>query len=182
MWENEYQVVALEVTRAGWRASNPCPRNGPTIWIPTGSPSEAKPIGALVAGSRYRGENEDVPPGWFTRATAAVIRALGIVFVAVRWLFWALLWLPTQFFQRFYGAIAAVYPGLLRWSLRHRLAVVVSAALIFAGTMALIIVLVLGFIGWFLWAAAGAEAGAVTERQTHKAKQHEKRCNALQGK
>jgi HAE1 family hydrophobic/amphiphilic exporter-1 len=95
-------------------------------------------LSSLGAGSRYRGENEELPPGRFTRATAAVVRVLGIVFVGVRWLFWALLWVPTQFFQRFYRAIAAVYPALLRWSLQHRLTVVVAAALIFAGTMALV--------------------------------------------
>ena len=95
-------------------------------------------LSSLGADSRYRGENEDDPPGRFTRAIAATIRALGIVFVAVRWLFWALLWLPTQIFQRLYRAAAAIYPALLRWSLQHRMAVVVAAALIFAGTMALV--------------------------------------------
>jgi hydrophobic/amphiphilic exporter-1 (mainly G- bacteria), HAE1 family len=95
-------------------------------------------LSSLGAGSRYVGENEDEPPGRFTRIIAAVVRGFGFVFVAVRWLFWALLWLPTQFFQRLYGAIAAVYPALLRWSLDHRAAVVVSAAVIFAGSMALV--------------------------------------------
>jgi HAE1 family hydrophobic/amphiphilic exporter-1 len=95
-------------------------------------------LSSLGAGSRYVGENEDEPPGRFTRIVAAVVRGFGFVFVAVRWLFWALLWLPTQFFQRLYGAIAAVYPALLRWSLDHRAAVVVSAAVIFAGSMALV--------------------------------------------
>jgi HAE1 family hydrophobic/amphiphilic exporter-1 len=95
-------------------------------------------LSSLGAGSRYVGENEDEPPGRFTRIIAAVVRGFGFVFVAVRWLFWALLWLPTQFFQRLYGAIAAVYPALLRWSLDHRAAVVISAAVIFAGSMALV--------------------------------------------
>ncbi len=95
-------------------------------------------LSSLGAGSRYTGENEDDPPGRFTRIVAAIVGALGAGFVAVRWFFWALLWVPTQFFQRLYGAIAAVYPALLRWSLHHRAAVVVSAALIFAGSMALV--------------------------------------------
>ena len=95
-------------------------------------------LSSLGAGSRYTGENEDQPPGRFTRVVAAIVRAFGFAFVGVRWLFWALLWLPTQFFQRLYGAIAAVYPALLRWSLNHRATVVVSAAVIFAGSMALV--------------------------------------------
>ena len=95
-------------------------------------------LSSLGAGSRYVDENENDPPGRFTRLIAAILRAFGFIFAGVRWLIWALLWLPTQFFQRFYGAVAAVYPALLRWSLRHRAAVVLSALLIFAGTMALV--------------------------------------------
>jgi HAE1 family hydrophobic/amphiphilic exporter-1 len=49
-----------------------------------------------------------------------------------------LLWVPTWLFQRLYGAVAAVYPGLLRWALAHRTTVVLAAVLIFAGTMSLI--------------------------------------------
>lgn len=95
-------------------------------------------LSSLGAGSRYVDEKENEPPGRFTRIIATVVRAFGFVFVGVRWLFWALLWLPTQLFQRFYSAVAAVYPALLRWSLQHRAAVVVSAVLIFAGSMALV--------------------------------------------
>ncbi len=95
-------------------------------------------LSSLGAGSRYVDDKENEPPGRFTRLIAGVVRAFGFVFVGIRWLFWALLWLPTQLFQRFYGAIAAVYPALLRWSLQHRAAVVVSALLIFAGSMALV--------------------------------------------
>ncbi len=95
-------------------------------------------LASLGAGSRYRGENEDEPPGLFTRGVAWIVRGAGIGFGLVRWLFWVLLWLPTQLFQRLYGATAAVYPALLRWSLQHRAAVVFSALLIFAGAMALV--------------------------------------------
>ena len=95
-------------------------------------------LSSLGAGSRYVDDNESAPPGRFTRLIAAIVRAFGFVFVGTRWFFWALLWLPTQVFQRFYGAVAAVYPALLRWSLHHRAAVVVSALLIFAGSMALV--------------------------------------------
>jgi len=95
-------------------------------------------LSSLGAGSRYVDEKENEPPGRFTRFVAAIVRASGFAFHGVRWLFWALLWLPTQLFQRLYGAAAAVYPALLRWSLRHRATVVVSALLIFAGSMALV--------------------------------------------
>jgi HAE1 family hydrophobic/amphiphilic exporter-1 len=95
-------------------------------------------LSSLGAGNRYAGEDEDEPPGRITRLVAAIVRVFGVLFTAARWLFWALLWLPTQFFQRIYGAIAAVYPALLRWSLDHRATVVISAALIFAGSMALV--------------------------------------------
>ena len=95
-------------------------------------------LSSLGAGSRYVDEKEHVPPGRFTRLVAVVVRAFGFVFVAVRWLFWAILWLPTQVFQKLYGGAAAVYPVLLRWSLQHRATVVISAVLIFAGSMALV--------------------------------------------
>jgi HAE1 family hydrophobic/amphiphilic exporter-1 len=95
-------------------------------------------LSSLGAGNRYAGEDDDESPGRITRLVAAIVRVFGVLFAATRWLFWALLWLPTQFFQRIYGAIAAVYPTLLRWSLDHRATVVVSAALIFAGSMALV--------------------------------------------
>ena len=95
-------------------------------------------LSSLGAGSRYVDDNENAPAGRFTRLIAAIIRAFGFVFVGARWFFWALLWLPTQVFQKFYGAVAAVYPTLLRWSLQQRATVVVSALLVFAGSMALV--------------------------------------------
>ena len=95
-------------------------------------------LSSLGAGSRYVDENEGTAAGRFTRFVAAIIRVLGFAFAALRWVFWAILWLPTQFFQRLYGVIAAVYPALLRWSLDHRATVVISAVAIFAGSMALV--------------------------------------------
>jgi HAE1 family hydrophobic/amphiphilic exporter-1 len=95
-------------------------------------------LAALGTGPRYTNENSDTPPGWFTRLVAFVIRMLGYVFAGVRWLFRILLWVPTWLFQNFYRAIAAVYPGLLRWSLAHRGAVIAAAALIFLASMALV--------------------------------------------
>ncbi len=95
-------------------------------------------LSSLGAGSRYVDEKENEAPGRFTRLVALMVRAFGFVFLGFRWFFWTLLWLPTQVFQRLYNAIAAVYPALLRWSLQHRAAVLVSALLIFIGSMALV--------------------------------------------
>jgi HAE1 family hydrophobic/amphiphilic exporter-1 len=95
-------------------------------------------LSSLAAGSRYRDDNEDAPPSMFTRGVARIVGAFGIAFAGIRWVFWIVLWLPTQLFQRLYRAAAAVYPGLLRWSLEHRFAVLGAAAIIFAGTMSLV--------------------------------------------
>ncbi len=95
-------------------------------------------LASLGADNRYHNVSETTPPGWFTRGVAFVMRMLGLVFVGLKWLFWAILWVPSWLLQRLYRIIAAVYPGMLRWSLHHRLAVIVIAALVFAGTMSLI--------------------------------------------
>ncbi|MEJ2255400.1 MAG: efflux RND transporter permease subunit [Woeseiaceae bacterium] len=95
-------------------------------------------LASLGTRSRYDEGGDGSPAGWFTRAVAFVVRLFGFAFIALRKLFWVILWIPTWLLQRFYGAIAAVYPGLLRWSLRHRAAVVIVAVAIFFGTMALV--------------------------------------------
>ena len=95
-------------------------------------------LASLGARSRYDDGGDEKPAGWFTRLVAFFVRIVGFLFLAVRKLFWLVLWVPTWLLQRLYGAVASVYPGLLRWSLRHRGAVVISALLIFVGTMALI--------------------------------------------
>ncbi len=95
-------------------------------------------LAALGSGSRYRGENESEPPGRFTRGVASVLRLFGLAFVAIRFVLRILLIVPTWLFQRLYRAVAAVYPAVLRWSLDHRLTVVAVAALLFAGSMALV--------------------------------------------
>ena len=95
-------------------------------------------LAALGTGSRYESASERKPPGRFTRMVAFVVRMFGFVFAGIRWIFWALLWVPTWVFQRFYAIVAAAYPGLLSWSLRHRPTVVIAAALIFVATMALV--------------------------------------------
>ncbi|MEJ2128517.1 MAG: efflux RND transporter permease subunit [Woeseiaceae bacterium] len=95
-------------------------------------------LAALGGSKRYSNENEMTTPGRFTRIVAFVVRMLGYGFAALRWVFWALLWIPSKLLQGLYGAIVAVYPALLKWSLHNRAAVLVTAALIFVGTMSLI--------------------------------------------
>ena len=95
-------------------------------------------LASLGARSRYDDGGDGKPAGWFTRGVAFVVRMFGFVFYAIRKLFWALLLVPSWLLQRLYAAVAAIYPGLLRWSLGHRLTVVFAAVLIFAGTMMLV--------------------------------------------
>jgi len=95
-------------------------------------------LSALGARSRYDAGDDGQPASWFTRGVAFVVRIFGMIFLGVRWLFWAILWLPSWLLQRLYGAAAAVYPSLLGWSLRHRATVVIAAAIIFGATMSLV--------------------------------------------
>jgi len=95
-------------------------------------------LASLGAQSRYDDGGDDRPAGWFTRSVAFVVRMFGFVFLAIRKLFWALLWAPTWLLQGFYKSIAAIYPGVLRWSLQHRAAVILVSLLLFLSTMALV--------------------------------------------
>ncbi len=95
-------------------------------------------LASLGARSRYDDGGDGKPAGWFTRLIAFVVRLFGFLFFGIRKLFWALLWVPSWVLQRLYGAVAAVYPGLLRWSLGHRWIVVGMATLIFVATMSLL--------------------------------------------
>ena len=95
-------------------------------------------LASLGARSRYDDDDYDAPVSWFTRGIAFVVRMLGFVFFAIRKLFWVILWVPTWLLQRFYKMIARIYPGLLRWSLANRGAVIVTAIVIFGATMSLV--------------------------------------------
>jgi HAE1 family hydrophobic/amphiphilic exporter-1 len=95
-------------------------------------------LAALGTASRYVNTGPETPAGLFTRAVAFVIRMLGVVFSAIRWLFWLILWIPTRIFQRLLTATARRYEPLLQWSLQHRLMVVAAAVLVFVGTMLLV--------------------------------------------
>jgi HAE1 family hydrophobic/amphiphilic exporter-1 len=95
-------------------------------------------LASLGARSRYDDGGDGKPAGWFTRSVAVIVRLLGLVFFGIRRVFWLLLWVPTWLMQRLYTAAAAVYPGLLRWSLSNRWLVVGAATVIFAATMSLV--------------------------------------------
>lgn len=95
-------------------------------------------LASLGAQSRYDDGSDTGTANWFTRSVAFVVRLFGYLFFAIRKLFWALLWAPTWVLQSFYKAIAAIYPGILRWSLQHRSVVILVSLLLFLATMALV--------------------------------------------
>ena len=53
-------------------------------------------LASLGARSRYDDGGDDEPAGWFTRSIAFVVRMFGFVFLAIRKLFWLVLWVPTS--------------------------------------------------------------------------------------
>ena len=95
-------------------------------------------LASLGARSRYDDGGDGKPAGVMTRAVAFVVRLFGFVFLGIRKLFWIILWVPTWLLQRLYSVVAAIYPGMLRWSLEHRGVVVAAAAVIFVLTMSLV--------------------------------------------
>jgi HAE1 family hydrophobic/amphiphilic exporter-1 len=88
-------------------------------------------LASLGAGSRYDDGGDGRPANWFTRAVAFVVKLFGFVFFAIGKVLWALLWIPTWILQAFYRSIAAVYPGVLRWSLQHRPSVILVSLILF---------------------------------------------------
>ena len=95
-------------------------------------------LASLGAESRYDDGGDGKAANWFTRSVAFVVTILAFVFLMIRKVFWAVLWIPTWILQAFYRSIAAVYPGILRWSLQHRASVILIALLLFVSTMALV--------------------------------------------
>ena len=95
-------------------------------------------LASLGARSRYDDGGDTQPANWFTRSIAFVVKIFGFVFFVIGKVFWALLWVPTWLLQAFYKTIAAVYPGILRWSLQHRVTIILVSLLLFVSTMALV--------------------------------------------
>lgn len=95
-------------------------------------------LASLGARSRYDDAGGDEAVNWFTTSVAFVVRMFGYVFFGIRYLFWIMLWVPTWLLQYFYKSIAAIYPAVLRWSLTHRMAVVLFALALFGATMSLV--------------------------------------------
>ncbi|MEE8344438.1 MAG: efflux RND transporter permease subunit [Woeseiaceae bacterium] len=95
-------------------------------------------LAALGSGYRYEDVKEDTPAGGFTKIVALVVRGLAWVFGKIKWLFWLILWAPSWLLQRLYKTVAAFYPGMLAWSLKHRAIILSGASAIFVATMLLI--------------------------------------------
>lgn len=96
-------------------------------------------LAALGARSRYHPEpREEAPPNRFTRGVALVVRGFRLLFTGIRWICWVLLWVPSRLLGRLERSAERRYVPLLEWSLKHRLAVVIGAALVFAGAMLLV--------------------------------------------
>ncbi|MDJ0917763.1 MAG: efflux RND transporter permease subunit [Woeseiaceae bacterium] len=77
--------------------------------------------------------------GWlFNFVVVWIVRIVMFLFRVVGFVLRLLLTPPTWLFQKFNAAAAAIYAPMLRWALNHRGAVVGLAALIFAGSMALV--------------------------------------------
>ena len=95
-------------------------------------------LASLGSGERYADSADSSAPGRLTRVVAFFVRWTGRALSVFGWLGRILMWLPSKVLQGLYNALAAIYPAILRWSLNHRLLVVVVAVVIFAATMSLI--------------------------------------------
>ncbi len=95
-------------------------------------------LAAMRAGHRFTDAVDQRPPSRFTRGVASIVRGFswffGKIALVMRRIMTPFVWA----FQKFYGAIKNVYPGVLTWSLSHRALVVIVAAAIFVGTMMLV--------------------------------------------
>jgi HAE1 family hydrophobic/amphiphilic exporter-1 len=95
-------------------------------------------LSSVGAQSRYDDGDDGEAANWFTKSVAFIVKIFGFIFFLISKLFWVLLWIPTWILQAFYRSIAAVYPGILRWSLNHRTSVIMISLLLFLSTMALV--------------------------------------------
>ena len=95
-------------------------------------------LAALGSRTRYAEAGEETAPNRFTRAIAFIVRLFGGVFAGIRWLCWALLWIPARFFSKLNTVAADRYAPVLAWSLRNRRTVVAGASGIFFATMLLV--------------------------------------------
>lgn len=95
-------------------------------------------LAALGGQRRFSDPADSRPPSRFTRGVAWLMRISVRMFRAFGWLLGMLLRPLVWAFQGFYNRLAAVYPGVLRWSLAHRWLVILVAAAIFGGTMLLV--------------------------------------------
>ena len=110
-------------------------------------------LAALGSGSRYAAEDHVFREQskrnvlvrgfqWlfelFTKLVSLIVKLIGLLVIGVRWVFWAILWVPRFLLQGFSNGAARIYEPLLHWSLNHRLSVVTGAVFIFVATMSLV--------------------------------------------
>ncbi len=95
-------------------------------------------LAALGTGQRYDDATAGEAPNRLARGAAYIVRFGGRLFSSVRWVFWAVLWLPSRFLSRLNDAVAVRYDPLLAWSLRHRAVVVIAALSLFASSLLLV--------------------------------------------
>ncbi|MEM7503206.1 MAG: efflux RND transporter permease subunit [Pseudomonadota bacterium] len=95
-------------------------------------------LAALGTGQRYEDVAADRDPNRLARGAAYIVRFGNRLFAAIRWAFWAVLWLPSRVLSRLNAAAAVRYDPLLAWSLQHRAVVVIAALSLFAGSLLLI--------------------------------------------
>ncbi len=96
-------------------------------------------LAAMGAGHRFSDAVDPQPPNRFTRAVSWLFSlaagALGRIGQGLRFLLTPLV---TVVNRGMYGSLLGIYPGVLRWSLAHRLVVIVVAAAVFGATMLLV--------------------------------------------
>jgi HAE1 family hydrophobic/amphiphilic exporter-1 len=95
-------------------------------------------LAALGGNPRFTDMSDTRPAGRFTRGVARVVQLFSRLFRLLGRLTGLLVRPLVWIFQGFYRALAAVYPDALRWSLRHRLLVIIVAAVAFAGSLSLV--------------------------------------------
>ncbi|NNF51849.1 MAG: efflux RND transporter permease subunit [Gammaproteobacteria bacterium] len=96
-------------------------------------------LASLGAGHRFADAEDPGAPNRFTRGVSWVYEKLGRVLqLASKILRAAFTPLVSVVNRGLYGSLLRIYPGVLQWSLRHRLVVVIVALLAFAASMSLV--------------------------------------------
>jgi HAE1 family hydrophobic/amphiphilic exporter-1 len=95
-------------------------------------------LAAMGGQSRFSDMSDGSAPSRFTRGVGRVVAWISALFRKIGWLTGLLMRPLVWAFQGMYGVIARTYPGLLGWSLRHRLLVLLAAAIAFLSSLTLV--------------------------------------------